>query len=98
MASQDCRWERGPASAITGKPVHWAQLRSLTSARVADEVKTDAKEEANVEFQRCGPQNTRSGQGGQTHKSDGAGRQTGLRCLRHSGSEGGGGQIRQRGV
>ena len=37
------------------------------------------------------------GQGGQTHQPDGAGRQTGLRCLRHSGSEGRRGQIRRRG-
>jgi acyl-CoA synthetase (NDP forming) len=40
----------------------------LKSAHAADEIKTEVKEEANVEFQRCGPQNPRFRQGGQAHK------------------------------
>src|ERR1700712_799405 len=59
------------------------------------ENQNDVKEDAYVEFQGCGSQSTRSGQGGQTYKFDGARRQAGLRRLRHSGSEGGGGQIRR---
>src|ERR1700761_786120 len=46
--------------------------------RAVGEPKNDFKEEANVEFQRCGPQDSRCGQGGQAHQPDGAGRQTGV--------------------
>src|SRR6202048_574807 len=88
---------RTPACAMSGNPFEGAQaFIVLMPARIADELKIDAKEEANVEFQRCGPQDTRSGQGGQTHKPDGAGRQAGVRRLRHCGAEGGGGQVRGR--
>src|ERR1017187_5845608 len=56
-----------------GTPIECAQATTvLMPARVADELKNRRQgEEANVEFQRCGPQDTRSGQSGQTHESDG---------------------------
>src|SRR5579871_2771168 len=53
----------------------------------------EVTEEANVEFQRCGPQSPGCSQGGQTHVSDGAGRQAGLRCLWHPGSQRGRRQV-----
>src|SRR5579872_4499500 len=58
-ASADPRL-RSPGMPIGGL----LKLRPLKAAGVADEIETHVKEEADVEFQRCGPQNTRSGQGG----------------------------------
>src|SRR6266576_4526138 len=99
-------WAAGPDAAAGGLGIlagHWEHR--LKCAGNGPEVRTRCrrakkqtfKEEANVEFQGCGPQNPRSGQGGQTHKPDGPRRQAGVRCLWDSRSQRGRRQIRKRG-
>src|SRR6202012_335075 len=63
------------------------QVMMLMPACASCAPRIEVTEEVNVEFQRCGPQSPGCSQGGQTHKSDGAGRQGGLRCLWHPGSQ-----------
>jgi hypothetical protein len=53
-------WERGPVFASPATPIEYAQAIKVPDSRMrAVGLKTDVEEETNVEFQRCGPQDSR---------------------------------------